>query len=711
MKTFTLATLLLSTAFSNAAYANTSDEIIVTARKTEESLNDVPVSVRVFDGEDIRASNVKSVGDLPGFSSRMSTIHSESLLLSIHGQIQTDPTINVDGAVGVYVDGVYVARSYGLNNNLLDVKNVQVLSGPQGTLFGRNSTGGAILITTNDPELNTYAGNVELTYGRFDERQGTAVINVPVTDTVAVRLAGNKYDRDGLYTETTTGSKLQNKDSVNVRGKVLFEPTDNFRSVLSAEYYDLNSTSDARTRVFGWTNTVFATQTNPVPVNTVTNTGPTPSNLTFRSVSLNTNIGNLGVVGGWRKINAVQVNDVDGSSGAYLQMSSDLDIDQFTVETNYSGDIGNFSYITGAFYFVEKGNDDLYTSSNLGAENLDWKYYANNQSYGAFVNGSYKIGKVALNAGIRYTNDQKSAVTNNYLLTLSGEPIRCVFSTGSLLNNCTLTYKETFENVSWTAGVDYTPNDSTLLYAKVSTGFKSGGINSKGIDPNTQTPILPEKIIEYQVGVKGDVGPLTYSAAAFYNRGNDVQISVFYPVPVVTNVIRNAAETQTWGGEFSLAARVTNRLTLKVNGILANPEYLSYINPRTGADLSNNNFNMVIRKQATLDATYYADFAKFNVNYIWTDTYANTTQDLAYLVSTYGKVTGTAAYNSSQVPANGILNLRVDVPLTDNVEFSAWGRNVTNSRFYKYVLMSERSWVAGSMNDPVTYGVSIRAKF
>lgn len=712
MKTITIATLLLSTAISTAAYAETTDEtIIVTARKTEERLQDVPVSVRVFGEQELRDRNAVSVASLPGFSSRMSTIQSESLLLSIHGQIQTDPTVNLDGAVGVYVDGVYVARSYGLNSNFLDVNSVQVLSGPQGTLFGRNSTGGSILIKTNDPKLNVFEGSAEFTYGRFNELQETAIVNLPVNSSIAVRVAANKYDRDGIYNETTTGEKLQFKDSVNVRGKVLYEPVSNFRSVLSAEYYDLRSTSDARIRVYGWPNTVYATNGIIKPTNTVTNTEATPSDIKYRSVSLDTEINDLRVVGGWRRVNATQKNDLDGSLGAYLQLNGNLDIEQFTVESNYTGNLGNLKYITGAFYFQEKGNDDLYSTANLGRENLDWNYYANNQSYGAFLNGSYPLGKLTLNAGLRYTNDRKSATTNNYLLTTTGAPIRCVFSTAVLSNGCTLNYEETFENVSWTAGVDYKVNESTLVYAKVSTGFKSGGINAKGIDPNTQIPILPEKLTEYQIGVKGVAGRVTYSAAAFYNRGEDVQVSVFYPFPVTTNVVRNAAETQTWGGEVSLSARITDRLTVAANGFIVNPEYLNYSNPRTGADLSANRFNMVIRKQASADVKYDAGFAKLSANYVWTGSYANTAQDLGYLVTTYGSATGNDAYKSAQVPAHSILNLRVDVPISSKMDLSVWGRNVTDTRVIKYVLMSERSWVGGSMNDPATYGVTVRAKF
>lgn len=709
MKTLTIATLLLSTALSAPAFAETTDEIIVTARKTEERLNDVPVSVRVVDEEEIRKSNILRVENIPGFSNRMASVHSEALLLSMHGQNQTDPHLALDGTVGVYIDGIYVARSIGLNSNLLDVKNVEILSGPQGTLFGRNSTGGALIINTNDPKLNVFEGNAEFSYGRYNEFQETAVVNIPVSDTVAVRFAGNKYDRDGIYTNSVTGEKLQWRDSETIRGKVLFEPSSDIRAVLSAEYSNLDSTDAARTIAFGWPNTPFSTNGRiNQPTNTVANDFPTPSGVTYRSVSLNTDIGNLKVVGGWRRLNSLTGIDFDGTSLKNTYFVTDAAIDQFTAEANYSGNLGNLKYIAGAFYFDERGDDN-----GMNAQNVSFNYYGKNISSGVFLNGSYPVGNLTVNAGVRYTHDDKTGEIRNIIRNANNVNIACM-DQGlglSLAKNCLYTFNKKFDNVSWTAGLDYRVNPETLVYAKVSTGFKSGGINKYGYDAISSSPISPEKITEYQVGVKGDVGPVTYSIAGFYNKTNNLQISVFYPFPYATNVIRNAAESEAWGGEVSVAANITDRLSVRVNGILVNPKYISYINPRTGADDSGSNFNMVIRKQVDANATYDAGFARFNVNYVWTGKYANTGQSLAYLTTVYGAATGAAAYESAQVPANSNLNLRVDVPISENVEFSAWGRNVTNSRFYKYVLMSERSWVAGSMNDPVTYGVSIRAKF
>lgn len=710
MKTLTIATLLLSSALSTAAYAETTDEIIVTARKTEERLNDVPVSVRVLDQQDLSATNAVTIFNLPGFSSRMSSVHSDAVLLSIHGQFQPDPHLALDGTVGVYLDGVYVARPFGLNSNLVDVKNVEVLSGPQGTLFGRNSTGGAILINTNDPKLNVVETNLEATYGRFDERQFTGIVNVPVSDTLAVRVAGSKYDRDGLYTETSTGTKLQWKDSEIVRAKVLYEPTSNFRTVLTGEYYNNDTTGEARTRVFGWPNTIYSTNgLINSPTNVVVNNYATPSNLTYRSVSLKSELDNLSVVAGWRRVDTAQGIDLDGSNAAIpAHMFVDTDVTQYSVEATYNNNLGNLNYIFGAFYFDERGFDNA-----VNSQYVSLNYTGKNISSGAFLSGSYPIGNLTVNAGVRYTHDNKTAEIRNIIQNSSKVNIACM-DQGlglSLANNCLYNYNKKFNNVSWTAGLDYRVAPETLVYAKVSTGFKSGGINKYGYDAFSSGPFSPEEVTEYQVGVKGEVGPVTYSAAGFFNKTKNLQISVFYPVPYSTNVIRNAAESEAWGGELSVAAKITDRLNVRVNGLLVNPKFLTYINPRTGQDLSDSNFNMVVRKQVDATATYDAGFAKFSANYIWTGKYANTAQSLAYLTTTYGAATGTAAFESAQVPENSNLNLRVDVPLSDNLEVSAWGRNVTNSRYFKYVLMSERSWVAGSMNDPATYGVTVRAKF
>jgi iron complex outermembrane receptor protein len=251
------------------------DAIIVQARKVDENLQDVPVAVTVLSGDDLANRNVQQVQDLanftPGLLIRSGSNTPSALTVTLRGQVQTDTLITLDPSVGTYVDGVYWARSYGLNGDFLDVQSVQVLKGPQGTLFGRNTTGGALLINSNNPDLNDFGGSLSVTYGRFNEFQATGVLNLPIVeDKLGVRVALQRLTREGYTTNvvpagtvsaiaannpvvaqapfagTPNGVKLDNRDRWNGRVKVDFKPTENFTLRLSGEYFRMDEQSPSR---------------------------------------------------------------------------------------------------------------------------------------------------------------------------------------------------------------------------------------------------------------------------------------------------------------------------------------------------------------------------------------------------------------------------------------------------------------------------------
>lgn len=250
-------------------------EIVVQARKVDENLQDVPVAITAFTGDDLTAQSVQKVQDLanftPGLAIRPGQSTPSAITITLRGQVQTDILATLDPSVGTYVDGVYWARATGLNGGFLDVRSVQILKGPQGTLFGRNTTGGALLINSNDPDLNDFSATLSATYGRFNEREGVAVINVPIVeDRIALRLAGQISKRDGYtrnivpatavsaiapsntevrkgpFIGSANGQKFDNRDRMNFRGKLLVKPTDTLSLLFSGEYFDMDERAPAR---------------------------------------------------------------------------------------------------------------------------------------------------------------------------------------------------------------------------------------------------------------------------------------------------------------------------------------------------------------------------------------------------------------------------------------------------------------------------------
>lgn len=249
-------------------------EIIVQARKVNENLQDVPVAVTAFNEADLEKQNVQRAQDIanftPGMAIRAGQSTPTAVTIALRGQVQTDILVTLDPSVGTYVDGVYWARAYGLNSNLLDIQSVQVLKGPQGTLFGRNTTGGALLINSNNPDLDDFTGRASFTYGRFNELEATGVLNLPIVrDRIALRVAAQRSTRDGYTrnvvpaTATTAlvgntvvqrgpflgsqnGKKFDERDRWNARAKLSIQPTDTLNLLFSGEYFDADETAPSR---------------------------------------------------------------------------------------------------------------------------------------------------------------------------------------------------------------------------------------------------------------------------------------------------------------------------------------------------------------------------------------------------------------------------------------------------------------------------------
>jgi iron complex outermembrane recepter protein len=417
-------------AFAQTAPAAEADEgglgdIIVQARKVDENLQDVPVAVTVLSGADLQAQNAQKVQDIarftPGLTIRPGSSTPSAITITLRGQVQTDILATLDPSVGTYVDGVYWARSYGLNGDFLDTQSVQVLKGPQGTLFGRNTTGGALLINSNDPDASEFSGRISATYGRFNEMQGTAVLNAPLAkDRVAIRLAAQRTKRDGFTTNVApatarsvlpantiaqtvpltvspNGLKYDNKDRWQFRGKLLVKATDNLSFTLSGEYFDMDERGPARelllaTSSFAATNGTYnLANTASLFTGVTLGNGPAaafapgqaalntqiaflaanPSLTSNNEVpysrartntynfitALDTSFGQIKFIANTRKVRSEAGVDLEGSSIAIHFTEGLQRLKQQSAELQITGKSGNVDFAAGGFVFSEKGFD------------------------------------------------------------------------------------------------------------------------------------------------------------------------------------------------------------------------------------------------------------------------------------------------------------------------------------------------------------------
>jgi iron complex outermembrane recepter protein len=243
-----MATMASAPAFAQAQAPAAEDDgglatITVTARKVSESLQDVPVSVTAFSGEQLESQGAARVEDIAKFTPGLllvgSPANTNAPIFAVRGQAQTDVLATLEPSVGVYLDGLYLARTPGLNGDLLDISSVQTLKGPQGTLFGKNTSAGAILFETNKPKLNETSLALSATYGRFNQIDGSAIFNIPlVNDKLAFRGAVQQRHRDGIYTDIVTGQKYNNVANYSGRAKLLWQPSSDVSIVATGDWFD-----------------------------------------------------------------------------------------------------------------------------------------------------------------------------------------------------------------------------------------------------------------------------------------------------------------------------------------------------------------------------------------------------------------------------------------------------------------------------------------
>ncbi|MET0361484.1 MAG: TonB-dependent receptor [Sphingobium sp.] len=778
VQSISITTLALATLAAGSAHAQEGadtagglDDIVVTARKVNESQQRVPVAVTVQTGAALVQQGAVSVPDIgrltPGINFTGATSSAAASTIAIRGQVQTDILATLDPSVGTYVDGFYWARAYGLNANLLDIKNAQVLRGPQGTLFGRNTTGGALLIESNDPNYDGISGSLSGTYGRYNEVQGTAILNAPiVADKVAVRGAFTINSRDGFARNLTTGRRLGEQDSFSGRAKLRLDPTETLQITLSGEwfgakFYDrpyqllyvapsspanaeaaLGGGGSGSTLINNYINSIRGTDNarldsyEPrVDVNTQTY---------VLTINHDTDFGAVKFIGGYRHVRSYSPLDLDGSPFSVVDTVGQQNLKSYSGEVQVTGkafdDVVDFA--AGAFAFRETGRDEstsvalpratLANPANT-ARIVSQTYYIgdiDNQSLGLYFQGTFHLTeKLSLIGGLRYSAEDKNIVAYNQTRNaFTGAFLACLIGTASPASNCAAASTNGYEGISYTAGVNYQLSNNVLVYAKTSKGFRSGGQNLRaaGSGNTAFAPFGNEIAREQEVGFKSELFDrrLRFNLAAFYNEVSNIQRTTLVVIPASTpggstgtaTVVSNAGKARFYGGEAELTARVAEGLTVSANGALTDAKYLNFQDQ--SGDRRDEAFQSVPKWTFSIAGDYQRSLSSgtlhAHLDYAWRD------KTPLYYYRT--ALTGNAAIDAANkaireamtTPAGGELNGRLGVGLMDDkLELAIFGRNILNRRVYQTgLIFPDPLFVAvGKMNDPVTYGVQATIRF
>lgn len=548
------------------------EDIIVTARRVSENLQDVPVAVSAFTGTQLESKNVVQLADVaaftPGFTTVPSPRNGTSLALSIRGQVQNDVVATIEPSVGTYVDDIYWARAYGLNAGLIDISSIQVLKGPQGTLFGRNTSGGALIVTTNDPDFDGISGRIAGTFGRFNDRSGEAVLNVPLGDVIAIRGAVKFTKRDGWAYEVApyvngvrdntnnpasvimpTGRKFNDRKEFQARLKALVNISDATQLFLSGEWYQYDTDGPARqmsykTQFVSPTDNIIAVtpinkyidyfkdHPNAVGADTHNCDGartPQPAALCTASIvdSMNmhtlvstqtfgaklvteTSFGQAKLIGGYRRVYTDAFFDLDGTSQVMHSTQADIELRQYSIEGQLTGKaLGDFlDFAVGTTYFRETGLDRTYSFSNSGGNPTATVSRQNanitNDSFGWYSQVSGHVTDQLTLTGGLRYSIDDKKIELGSAVVNRDGAPLVCFVGGTLATNCVVNDSATFKALSWTASADYKVTDDVLVYAKASRGYRSGGHNLGALNAAQFVPFDPEFVYEQEIGFKGE---------------------------------------------------------------------------------------------------------------------------------------------------------------------------------------------------------------
>ena len=582
------------------------EEIVVTARKREESLQDTPVSVSAFTANDLDARQIDNISQIsdatPNLTFDATTPISGSNVAAsifIRGIGQTDFTLVTDPGVGLYIDGVYVASSVGGVLDLLDAERVEVLRGPQGTLFGKNTIGGAINITSKRP-AEELGGYLEVKTGTDDRLDVKGSVDIPVSDTLGVKLSVADLNQDGYVENLGGGDPLSDTNATVARGVLIWEPTDQFSAMLAVDgtrrrengraqkLFDFNPAAPVPS--FGPSGAVFASLGQPAfdarflaGGEFATNQGPNPvvkSDLNLWGASLNLEYDvsdNLTVksITGYRAFKADFGRDSDNSPVTIVETRDLMNHSQFSQELQLIGTAmdSRLNWILGGYYFEETGSNlndvdiPLFTIQSGGT--------IDNETWAIFGQTTYDAtDKLALTFGVRYTEDTKGFTPQQVIRHNSQSSIFFVPGTSAVGTPFGLitdgfpivasTFQdETFDSFDISATIKYQWQDNLMTYFSYSEGFKSGGFDQRIFPPRADLPYSfePETVTQYEIGAKweNDARNLRANAAIFYSDYEDVHVRVLDAAAPATG---NAGTGEVLGAELELYFVPTEQWTI-----------------------------------------------------------------------------------------------------------------------------------------------------
>lgn len=741
------------------------EEVIVTAERREESLQETPLAVSAYSHETLRQLNVYSPTDIARFTPNMLAAAqpgaSATANYSIRGITQTEPSLSVDPGVGVYMNGVYIARNNTLATDFIELERVEVLRGPQGTLYGRNSAGGAVNIITAKP-----SGDLRLSQrfsmGNYAQFRSITTFDTPEWNGLSARLAYMRNKSHGYVKNRTRDfqqGKAQDFGAIDQDAAYIalhwahgswtldyqfdWSNSHNVPPAFQLTHVDISQARAFVDSVFG---SGFFDSANGAPIRLTYQQAAIIAEPSHRVRSMHAPYAGreddktyghaltatwdfspeltLKSITGYRKMELVHRTDFSGGASMPTGTGQWIALfagggnepmkrnEQFSQELQLLGHYNRADMVMGLYYFNENGfsSGSSQVSVNLGNWGPEERAKIDNSAWAAYGQTTFHLTeKMDLTGGLRYTRDQRELKTTAFMHSINQ------FQTSA--------FRKNFHNVSGTVSANYAWTDDLSSYFRIATGYKSGGFLDR-TDPSVQRPFKAEKLISYELGLKSEWFDrhLRFNGALFYSLYDDLQVAQFVPsASGDQSIISNAGKASYKGVELELTAIPLPGLILNLSYGYLDPKYDKYefFDPtgqfcgtaRVACDVADHaHFPTAPEHTAALGAQYSMDAFELGT--------LTARIDLTYNSGYQHGSIDTPSDRWVEADAHTLLSGRL--ALTDirvfrnsSLELALWGRNLTDREYIAYGIGSfdVMGFSGGVFNPPRTYGIDLEMRF
>ncbi|WP_022693899.1 TonB-dependent receptor [Ponticaulis koreensis] len=564
--------------------------VVVTARRREESLKDVPGSVTAIGGDALAAFNATEIGDVQSSIPNV-VLHegdAQNTVAYIRGVGQLDSLAFADPGVGIYLDDVYLGRAQGSFLDVFDVERIEVLRGPQGTLYGRNTIGGAIKFVsrepTTDPELR-----VSASIGSYEQTDLSVGVSGPIAGDRLLGKAAIAYlHRDGYADNSVDGESDGDRNTLAWRGSLLANFTDDFEFLLtvdgSSDTPDTSRTPVRETSVFG----LFPPNEDPFEIDANFNglNDLSVYGISGRATWSFADDWQLRSTTAYREMEYDANLDLDATGASLFGVFVFEEQNQFSQELQLTYDADSWSLVSGLYYFKE---EDVTESGVFGPDIAFVSNSLNDQTttaYAAYADASFDLSdRLSISAGIRFTEEEKDFARIQEFFSAT-TPMVPVLGQGARVTD--IDVSETFSNTSPKFSISYDLTDDVTTYASYSRGFKSGGFDGRSNSGLEAQPFDAETLTAWEAGLKGDFleNTVSLSAAVFLNQYEDLQVSSFTQQNgAFAAIFTNAAEASIAGFEVEGSWQASSALRFDYALGYLDAEYDTFIG-QNGQDVS-----------------------------------------------------------------------------------------------------------------------------